>query len=204
MKSILEYKGLKLEIEAGVYEPSDDSYLLAENLKVKSGDLVLELGTGCGLIALLAAKSANKVIATDISPIAVKCARHNVRLNQAIAKVEVRLGDLFDPIRVGEKFDIILFNPPYLPENRKKERDIIDWVERAWDGGVSGRKIIDPFIRTCKKFLNSGGLVQMVQSSLSDIANSHRLFQAQEFQVNISAQRTFFFEKIVLLDARLK
>lgn len=204
METIFEYQGLHIKIEKGVYEPSDDTYLLAENLKVKSEDVVLELGTGSGLIALLAARTARKVVATDISPIAVECASSNVSLNQLTNKVEIRLGNLFEPIREGEKFDLIIFNPPYLPENNKPSQNRSDWLGRAWDGGKSGRNLIDPFIVNCKRYLNSAGLIQMVQSSLSNISKSSQLFKMEGFHVEISAQKSFFFEKLVLLNGWLE
>lgn len=203
MGTILEYQGLKLKIEEGVYEPSDDTYLLAENLKVKVGDIVLEIGTGSGLVSLIAAKTAKKVIAIDISPIAIELARYNVKINELTEKVEIRQGNLFNPIRKGEKFDLILFNPPYLPENHSPEQKNSDWLEKAWNGGRSGRKIINPFIKKCIFFLNPGGRVQIVQSSLSNISKSYDLLKNQGFHVEISAQRSYFFEKIVLIDAWL-
>jgi len=200
---ILDYKNFKLKIEEGVYQPSDDSYLLSENLRVRDGDLVLEIGTGSGLISLIAAKIAKKVVATDISPIAVELARYNVGINGLNEKVEIRQGNLFDPIQEGEKFDMILFNPPYLPESRKINKENPVWIEKAWNGGESGREIIDPFIQNCKNYLFQSGGVQMVQSSLSDISKTLTLFINLGFRVEIGTEKSLFFEKLVLVDAWL-
>ncbi len=200
----IEYYGLKLKIEEGVYKPSDDTYLLAENLKVKTGDIVLEIGTGSGLISLIAAKKAEKVVATDISPLAIELARYNIELNSLVEKIEVRQGNLFDPIREGENFDIILFNPPYLPEDPSSEQKVQDWDEKTWNGGRYGRKFIDPFIKECKRFLKKSGGVQMIQSSLSNIDKTRSSFESLGFLVEINTQASFFFEKIVLVNAWLK
>ncbi len=200
---VVDYQGLQIEVQEGVYPPGDDTYLLIDNLTVNPTDFVLEIGTGCGIIALIAAQTAIKVIATDISPIAIECAKNNVIRNRLDAKVELRQGNLFDPIDKSEKFDLILFNAPYLPDNTERTQNN-SWLEKAWDGGKSGRKIIDPFIKKCKKYLKSFGRVQLIQSSLSNIQNSLDFFQRQGFQVKLSASKSFFFEKIVLLDAWLE
>ncbi|MHA1649423.1 MAG: HemK2/MTQ2 family protein methyltransferase [Candidatus Helarchaeota archaeon] len=204
MKRILEYRGLRLEIPENVYFPSDDTYLLIENLRVKSGDRVLEIGTGSGLVALIAAETAEKVIATDISPIAVKCAKKNIQMNHLSNKVEVREGNLFDPVIEGEKFDLILFNPPYLPEPEKITSLRKDWLEIAWNGGRNGRNLIDPFIKKCKTSLKQDGIVQLVQSSFSDIPKTCQNFRKCGLHVEIVAKRSFFFEKIVIINARKK
>jgi release factor glutamine methyltransferase len=76
------------------------------------GERVLDLGTGTGIAAIAAARRGARVIAVDISPEAVRCAQINVRLNRVEESVEVRQGDLFEPVR-GEGFDLVLFNPPF-------------------------------------------------------------------------------------------
>ncbi len=200
----LEFRGLRLKLPEEVYVPSDDTYLLIENLMVKPSDCVLEIGTGCGLVSLVAAQTARRVVATDISPIAVRCARKNVEYNHLSAKVELREGNLFEPILEGEYFDLILFNAPYLPQERKKDGEQSDWLEKAWDGGEMGRKLIDPFIKQCKNVLKPLGRVQLVQSTLSNEAESCVLFEREGFDVKIVASEACFFEKIVLIDAVLK
>jgi len=74
---------------------------------------VLDMGTGSGVCAVFAANHARRVVAVDINPAAVRCARINALLNNLDHKIEVRHGDLFAPV-AGERFDLILFNPPFL------------------------------------------------------------------------------------------
>lgn len=83
----------------------------------------LEIGTGGGYQALLAAEHAERVVATDISPRAISFAAFNAALN-AVANVELREGSFFDPIQ-GERFDLVVSNPPYAvsPESRLVYRD---------------------------------------------------------------------------------
>src|SRR5688572_18246060 len=71
---------------------------------------VLDLGTGSGIGAVFAARKGASVVAVDINPEAVRCARINALLNHVDERIDVRLGDLFEPVR-GEEFDLVLFNP---------------------------------------------------------------------------------------------
>ena len=64
-----------------VYEPAEDTFLFAENLDVKEGERVLDVGTGCGLLGILAAKKAWNVVAVDLNPYAIRCAKENSDLN---------------------------------------------------------------------------------------------------------------------------
>jgi len=130
-------------VDEKVYEPAEDTFLLAENMKVKESDVVLDMGTGCGILAVLAAVKAKKVVAVDINPYAIKCAKKNAEFNGVENKIEFRLGELFQPISSNETFDLIIFNPPYLPSAPHEERS---WIEKAWAGGSSGRKVVDRFI----------------------------------------------------------
>ncbi|MEE2903795.1 MAG: methyltransferase [Myxococcota bacterium] len=86
---------------------------------------VLELGTGSGIVAIFAAEFAREVMATDINPHAVECAALNIEAHALSSKITVRESDLFDNIN-GERFDVILFNPPFFEE---APRSILD---RAW------------------------------------------------------------------------
>ncbi|KXB06491.1 hypothetical protein AKJ52_02190, partial [candidate division MSBL1 archaeon SCGC-AAA382C18] len=96
--SIVIYEGLKLEVEPEVYKPAEDSFLIAENLEIKENDKVLELGTGSGLLSILAAnKGASRIIATDISDKALKCARKNTEETGVEKKINFKKGNLFEP-----------------------------------------------------------------------------------------------------------
>ena len=65
------------DIWENVYEPAEDSFLFAENLDVEKGSQVLDIGTGCGMLGILAAETATEVIAVDLNPYAVRCAKEN-------------------------------------------------------------------------------------------------------------------------------
>ncbi len=82
-------------VDENVYEPAEDSFLFAENLEVKEGDRVLDIGTGCGLLAVLAAEKACEVVAIDVNPYAVSCAKQNAKLS-ACSKIAFIRADLFN------------------------------------------------------------------------------------------------------------
>jgi release factor glutamine methyltransferase len=194
-----EYNHIKFETCQQVYVPAEDTFLLADNLLVHKGDLVLEIGTGTGIIGLNASKTALKVVATDINPYAIKCAIANKKLNN-VKNMEIRNGNLFNPV-LNEKFDLVLFNTPYLPS--EKDEIVDDHLDAAWNGGINGREIIDPFLDNVKNHLNNKGTVQLVQSSLSDIEKSCKKLKKMGFNVKITARERFFFEEVVVISGFL-
>jgi release factor glutamine methyltransferase len=90
---------------------------------------VLDLGTGSGIGAVFAARRGARVVATDLIAEAVRCARINVLLNRVEAWIDVRQGDLFEPVS-GERFDLVLFNPPYY---RGRPRETWEYAWRSDD-----------------------------------------------------------------------
>jgi len=195
--NLINYAGKNFRVLDNVYLPSDDTYLLLDNLIVEKDDFVLDLGTGCGILGIIASEKADKVVITDISPVAMKCAKLNVSYNDLSDKVDVRLGDLFDPIKKHEKFDLILFNPPYIPVEKEEKK--LDWLEKAWDGGKNGREITDKFLEEFNYYLKKRGRVQMIQSSISDYKKTISSLEKKGFKVIIQAEEKFQFEKLVLL-----
>ena len=189
----------KFEIETDdlVYIPSDDTFLLAENLEIKEGQSVLEIGTGSGLVSMYASLLSDDVTATDINYNAIELAEKNFKLNN-INTIRLEFGDLFEPVK-DKKFDVILFNTPYLPTDPD---DIInDDLNYAFDGGLDGRKVIDRFINEVSNHLNDKGIVQIIQSSLSDNDRTLHMFDSNGFIAEIAASEKFFFEEIVLINA---
>lgn len=97
----------------GVVVPSVQSIFLLEHTQINPGDEVLDLGTGCGIQAIFAADKAKRVVATDIDAKAVENTKYNLSRYQQEKIIDVRQGDLFGPIKAGEKFDVILLNLVY-------------------------------------------------------------------------------------------
>ena len=182
-----------------VYVPAEDSYLLAENLDIEYGKSVLEIGTGSGIVAMYASKLTDKVTATDINFDAIMLAESNFKANN-IDNIELIFGNLFEPIK-ERKFDVILFNTPYLPTEEGEVLD--DNLNYAFDGGLNGRKVIDLFLNEVKNHLNDGGIVQLIQSSLSDNDETLNRLDELGFIAEIAKKEHYFFEDIVLINGYL-
>jgi release factor glutamine methyltransferase len=193
------FRDYVFHVYENVYEPAEDSFLFAENLAVRKGEVVLDIGTGCGILSIIAADKAAKIVAVDINPYAVLCAKKNARLNRMLEKICFVQGDLFAPMKIEEKFDSILFNAPYLPSEPSKEDS---WLVYAWTGGAAGRQVIDRFICQAPKYLKENGCILLMQSTLSDINETLRRFRKSGLRTSVVVKRVLpFFETIVLIKA---
>ncbi|MEM3399947.1 MAG: class I SAM-dependent methyltransferase [Candidatus Micrarchaeia archaeon] len=174
-----------------VYEPAEDSFMLARSVQNVKGKL-LDMGTGCGIVAISTKAHA---VGVDISSIAVENARFNARINGK--KCSFFVSDLFE--NVGASFDCIAFNPPYLPTG---EEDVVSGpIDLAWNGGADGRKVIDRFIEEFPDYLNEGGCLYMVSSSLCDNEKTIRMLGKRGFACSIEDRFRAFFEEIVVIKA---
>ena len=186
-----------INTDENVYVPAEDSYLLAENLEIKEGQSVLEIGTGSGIVAMYASRLTDSVTVTDINFDACRLAEENFRAN-GIDGIEILFGNLFEPVK-NRKFDVILFNTPYLPT---EEDEVLDnTINYAFDGGLNGRKVIDLFLNEVGNHLNDGGIVQLIQSSLSGNEETLEKLDSLGFIAEIAASEHFFFEDITLINA---
>lgn len=117
---------------------------------------VLDLGTGCGIQAMHAARHARRVVATDISPRALRLAALNLALNE-IDGVELRLGSMFEPV-AGERFDHIVSNPPFVITPRVEGVPAYEYR----DGGMVGDGLVASFVSGCGDHLTPGGVAQLL------------------------------------------
>jgi release factor glutamine methyltransferase len=182
-----------------VYEPAEDTFLFAENLDVKECEQVLDVGTGCGLLGILAARRARSVVAVDLNPYAIRCAKQNSVLNGIQNNMSFIQASLFTALNPHATFDLILFNAPYLPSD---ENDSASWIGRAWAGGINGREVVDRFISEVASYLNPCGRVLLMQSTLTGVEETLQKFSEQGFKATIKAEQKLpFFETIILVEA---
>ncbi|MFZ5478854.1 MAG: HemK2/MTQ2 family protein methyltransferase [Myxococcota bacterium] len=138
---------LGVRVPGGVRQPYWDptTLLLAQALGARPGLRVLEVGTGeAGVLATLAARKGARVVAFDVREAAVASARRVAAANGA--EVEARASDLLAALRPGEAFDVVVFNPPYLPTAVGLDRGWDRARAPIWDGGERGDAVILRFL----------------------------------------------------------
>jgi release factor glutamine methyltransferase len=145
-----------------VYLPEEDSYLLIsairKHLKSKN-ETILEMGAGSGVVSIYLSDYVSKIYAVDIDKEAITYAREEIRKassrrEKPIKNIHLINSDLFSSVGKELRFDLIVFNPPYLPNEKKIENDI------ALNGGPEGNEIIIKFLEQAKDYLNINGEIQ--------------------------------------------
>ena len=205
-----------------VYFPSDDTYLLIDYFKknnnnylfdgidVNEIEYILDVGTGTGIIAIFFQlfKSRNnnfnpKIFASDILDKAIVCAKKNEVLNNIHNEIVFLQSDLFKnfPEYLKSSFNIIVFNPPYLPsstlitENKNKLK-----IDKSWDGGVKGYEVLIEFIKEARTFLNlrKTHYIYYISSSRTNLDELNKNIYELGFKNEIIEKKHIFFEDIVL------
>ena len=186
---MIKWKTLK-----DVYPPSEDSYLLFDSIKIrKKLRKGADIGTGNGLIALKLASLSEYVLASDINFMACK----NVSLNAKINNLDIDIicGDLLSFVRKEYKFDIITFNPPYLPVNEKNSM-----IELSWSGGKDGIEVIKKFLRQARNFLSNKGSIYVVLSNLMNLRKLFLYIKKKGYKFGIIKKKSLgFFEDIMVV-----
>ncbi len=148
---------------------------------------VLDMGAGSGVAAVFAARVGASVVAVDVNPEAVRCARLNAILNHCEDRIEVREGDLFAPVG-GQEFDLVLFNPPFF---RGQPRDALD---RAW----RSEDILERFAAGLAGHLKPEGRALVVLSTDSEWQAVLAALEANGFSAAPLARRNFGNEIITI------
>jgi release factor glutamine methyltransferase len=185
---------LKIDLFPHVYPPQTDTFFVITNTRPKPTDTVLELCTGCGIIALHLAQTAQTVHATDVNPYAVANARHNATINN-LTNVHIHHGDLYEPVN-NRRFDLIVANPPYVPTPPNWQKQ--DIIEKSWNAGPNGRKLLDRIIAGLPTHLKPDGRFICVQSSLADIPQTQNHLAALGLHPRILAKQWLPFGPISL------
>jgi release factor glutamine methyltransferase len=175
-----------------VYRPSDDSLLMIEALTrlPLREKKVLDLGTGSGILGLYCAIQGAQVTASDIDELAVKETGRNAETLGV--RLKLLVSDLFS--NVPGRFDLILFNPPYLPSQHFEDKSI--------DGGPQGTLVAERFLDELGDHLEKDAHALLLLSSLNDPC-SLRLRHSR-FEFSTVAKRPLFFEELEVLRIRLR
>ncbi|KAB1188086.1 MULTISPECIES: HemK2/MTQ2 family protein methyltransferase [Haloferax] len=195
MTDLAERRGMN----TSVYQPAEDSGLLAQAVIGRVSGRVLEVGTGSGWVAeQLVRKTDAEVVASDLNPHACEqAAERSAALREEGERgFHVVRGNLVSPFR-DDSFDAVAFNPPYLPEDLEAARD--DWMEVALTGGKDGREIINPFLDTVGRVLKPGGEVYLLVSSLTGYDEVLARAEENGFGHEVVVQESYPYETLTVL-----
>lgn len=194
--------GLDLVIPDNVYDPAEDSFLLAENVVINPNQKVLEVGSGSGYVSLYLVQKfpLAEYFCLDVNFSAAIATHQNAIRNKM--SLHVYSSNLFTAItsqnNFKQFFDIVLFNSPYLP--------CVDegMLEKAWSGGRDGLEIIIPFIENLSMVLKSTGVVYLVVSSKTNQSKLIKLFNSNNYLYTLLDKVSEGNEEILLYQLLLK
>lgn len=170
-----EFFSLEFEVTRDVLIPRPDSETLVSEglqlIKDMQRPRVLDIGTGSGNLAIAIAhqKKDAEVTAVDISPRALEVARRNAVKHKVDARIRFLQGDLFSPLSPGERFDLIVSNPPYIPQGELAglAPGVRDYEPMtALDGGPDGFAVTDRILAEAPDWLAEGGSLMIEIHSL--------------------------------------
>jgi HemK-related putative methylase len=167
-----------------IYMPREDSYLLKKNIKKYAKDKILDIGTGSGILAKEASIYGN-VIAVDINIDAIKYCKKKYK----IKNIKFKQSDLFS--KIDEKFNLIIFNPPYLPED-----EIKDIALTSGDG----TKTINKFLKHAKDYLFYRGRILLLFSSLTNKEKVDNIIIKQGYNFKLIDKQKLFFEELYIYE----
>lgn len=176
----------------GVYRPQTDTWLLAEVLRTRARGRVLDVGTGTGALAVVAAQSgAVEVTAVDDCGRAVFAACVNARLRRL--PIRVLRSDLLEAV-TGQVFDLIVANPPYVWSDGLSAAGS---PAHMWDGGSTGRAVLDRLCAGAPALLAPGGTLLLVQSALCGVQGTIRRLRAEGLEAAEAVRRQEVFGPVM-------
>ena len=209
-----------------IYDPQEDSFLLAKYVDKFSKGKVLDLGTGSGIQSEIALRHTKDVLAVDIDKESINFVKKK--------KIKSEYSNLFS--NVNEKFDLIIFNPPYLPEEELEDKESINFIKKKkiktlisdlfskinekfdliifnppylpeeeledkeskkiTTGGKYGYEILERFFSQVNKYLNKDGKILIVFSSLTNKNKIDKIIRQNNFKFKLLEEQKMFFEKL--------
>lgn len=166
----VQWKGrlgpLDLILGEHTFAPTTISTLVAEAMDVGEGDVVIDVGTGTGILAIIAAKlGASRVLAVDNSPGVEEVGRANAEAHGVADRIEFHYGDLFDPLDEGVEADVIIGDVSGVPDSLA---EVSGWFPDGIGGGPRGSELPIRMLREAVQRLRPGGRVFLPTGSLQD------------------------------------
>lgn len=170
MKYTIQGKEINIEVNDLVFKPSPHgSSALGGSIKINSGEEVLDVGTGTGLLAILSAKFGGRVLATDILLQAISLAEINAKKNNVL--IDFKLGNLFEPF-LGKKFDVIIANVPQENLSPKIIKSLSREVVIGMHGGKNGNELLLKVLKSAPDFMHENSRLYVVVYSMSNFRES--------------------------------
>lgn len=168
-----------------IYEPKEDSELLRKHVKKHAFGRVLDVGTGSGIQikSLLNKRKVKKIMGVDITKEAINYCKKNIKSKKAGFLVS----DLFSEVK--GKFNVIIFNPPYLP----KDKGIDD---NSLYGGRKGYEVLEKFLNSVNNYLAGEGIILVVFSSLTNKEKVDQIIGRNLLEFEELERKHFFFEDL--------
>lgn len=194
----VDVRGEKFVISESVFNPklfySSELMIDAlDDIDISSDKMVLDMGTGSGILAIISAKKGARVVAIDINREAAKCAKMNAK-NHSV-DIEVLCSDLFSCLKEQRIFDLIIFNIPYL---NIKPRDTLDLSICDYQ-----KKTLKRFLDESHKYLKDDGKILIAYSTVSDISETERIFEEEGWHFEKILERNILgFENIIIYKLR--
>lgn len=178
---VFEYLGLTLVVPPHVQVVEHTSDVLGEVVRAEAaaGERVLDMGTGSGVNAILAARNGAEVLAVDINPHAVEAARANVERNGVADRVAVGRSDLFH--EVEGRFDLVVFDPPF---RWMKPRD---WAEASITD--EGYRSLTAFFATVRERLTETGRILVFFGTTADVGYLEQLIENNGLRGEVVSRR---------------
>lgn len=198
----LERAGLKIIQDPREFRFSMDAVLLAAFVTVKPGDVVVDLGTGTGIIPLLlsARTRAKRLIGVEIQPKLADMARRSVEMNGLGDRIGIITGDLKEmPGILGyEKFDVVVSNPPYMEVTGAK-------VNPRESVAIARHEIactIEDVVAAASKLLKTGGRMALVYrpTRLADLISVMRQYSVEPKRIRFVHSRRDGIAMMVLVE----
>ncbi|MEM0456523.1 MAG: methyltransferase [Nitrososphaerota archaeon] len=176
-----------------VYLPSEDTFLLMDAIKdVPYVKKAVEVGSGSGLVSAMLTYKSDYVIATDIDLNSCYATLKRLRKHGQRTNTDVVCCNLLSPFREGSGFDLIVFNPPYLPDECLKDASVF--------GGKHGVEISIEFLNQARHVLSRSGRVLLVVSSVSDLGKLWRAASRLKLDHKMLKSVRLFFEEISVVE----
>ena len=169
-----------------MYNPSDDTFLIADSIVNCHGNYALEIGVGSGYLTEILCNNYKFVFGTDIDFTSVK---HSKTLLKNFNNKFLICCDVCEPVKF--KFDIIISNPPYLPSaggNDIKDNTIY--------GGKTGTETTLRILHLIKSNLTDEGRIIFLKSSLSDDEKINRFVDENSLKKSVLAKKKSFYENL--------